>query len=300
MIVLAQLTLQACIDEGEAAFTKAQLYFGHGTDNAADEALWLALHHLQLSWEVDESVLQHQLSMDDYQSIQALYQRRIDERLPAAYITGTAWFMGLPFAVNEHVLVPRSPLAECILAEFSPFLSRKPAPKILDLCTGSGCIGIATALQIPTADVVLSDISPDAIAVAKQNMNHHQVIGRVTVFESDLFANLQGQRFDLIVSNPPYVDAEDFAMRPDEYRAEPDIALASGEDGLDFTRRLLREAADYLEEGGSLLVELGNSGQHLEAAFPEVPFLWLEFEYGGHGVFVLSREELQQFAAVFA
>ena len=297
---MAQLTLQACIDEGEAAFAQAQLYFGHGTDNAADEALWLAFHHLQLPWDTDEAVLQHQLSMDDYQAIQALYRRRVEERIPAAYITGTAWFMGLPFTVNEHVLVPRSPLAECIATKFSPFLPVKPAPKILDLCTGSGCIGIAAAVHMPTIDVVLSDISADAIAVARENIDRHQLIGRVTAVESDLFANLQGQRFDLIVSNPPYVDAEDFATRPDEYRAEPDIALESGQDGLDFTRRLLRESADYLEEGGALMVELGNSGRHLEAAFPDVPFLWLEFEYGGHGVFVLSRDELVQFAAVFA
>ena len=296
---MTQITIQDCIDLGEKRFKEAALYFGHGTNNAADEALWLVFYVLKLPWDVDASVLQNSVTQDQYQEIQQLFERRVSERIPAAYITGESWFMGLPFIVNEHVLVPRSPLAECIAVNFSPFLPQKPQATILDLCTGSGCIGIATALKIPDAKVALSDISADAIAVAKQNISQYELQDRVTAIESDLFEGLKGQRFDLIVSNPPYVDAEDFSNRPDEYRAEPDIALASGVDGLDFTRRLLKEAADYLEEGGSIIVELGNSGRHLEAAFPSVPFLWLEFEHGGHGVFVLTREELRQFAAVF-
>jgi len=297
---LTQVTVQDCIDLGEQRFKEAELFFGHGTDNAADEALWLVFYELCLSWDVDASVLQNSVTDAEYQAILALFDRRVNERIPAAYITGESWFMGLAFIVNEHVLVPRSPLAECIAVGFSPFLPYKPQTKILDLCTGSGCIGIATALKIPDATVVLSDISADAIKVAEQNIGQYELQERVKAIESDLFASLQGQRFDLIVSNPPYVDAEDFSNRPDEYRAEPDIALASGIDGLDFTRRLLQEAPNHLEEGGSIIVELGNSGRHLEAAFPSVPFLWLEFEHGGHGVFVLTREELVQFAAVFA
>lgn len=297
---MTQITIQDCIDQGEKRFNEAELYFGHGTDNAADEALWLVFYHLQLPWDVDASVLQESINIADYQAIDQLFERRVTERIPAAYITGEGWFMGLSFIVNQHVLVPRSPLAECIAADFSPFLAQKESPKILDLCTGCGCIGIAAAQQMPHAQIVLSDISADAITVAEQNIARYELNNRVTAIESDLFVGLQGQRFDVIVSNPPYVDAEDFATRPDEYRAEPDIALASGTDGLDFTRRLLREAADHLEEGGSIIVELGNSGRHLEAAFPKVPFLWLEFEYGGHGVFALSRDQLQQFAAVFA
>lgn len=296
---MSHKTLQECIDEGAARFIEAGCYFGHGTDNAADEALWLAFHYLNLSWDCDEAILQTPLELSDYQDIQQLYQRRVDERIPAAYITGEGWFMGLPFTVNEHVLVPRSPLGECIATGFSPFLST-PTANILDLCTGSGCIGIATALQLPASQVVLSDISSEAVAVAEQNIARHHVAERVRAVTSDLFANLQGERFDLIVSNPPYVDAEDFATRPAEYRAEPDIALASGNDGLDFTRRLLREVPQYLNDDGHIIVELGNSGRHLETAFPTVPFLWLDFEYGGHGVFVLSRKELLQYASVFA
>lgn len=290
------ISLQACIDEGEKLFIDNELFFGHGTDNAADEALWLAFYQLGLTWDCDQEVLNKPLLLMDYVAIKKLYERRVKERIPAAYITGEAWFAGLPFKVNEHVLVPRSPIAECIYAEFNPwFVSSAKKPKVLDLCTGSGCIGIATAFYLSDSHVVLSDISAEAIDVAKQNITRHSLDGRVTAVQSDLFDQLNGQVFDLIICNPPYVDAEDFSSMPEEFKAEPEIALTSGQDGLDFTRRLLNQAANYLDPEGLLIVEVGNSWVHLEKAYPDVPFLWLDFEQGGHGVFAMTYQDLTQY-----
>ena len=289
-------TLQLCIDEGEALFNDAQLFFGHGTDNAADEAFWLSFAYLKLPWDSDVKVLDQVLTADDYQQIHALYRRRIDERVPAAYLLGEAWFAGYAFIVNEHVLVPRSPLAELIQQAYSPWLSSDIAqPHILDLCTGSGCIGIASALLLPEAQLVLSDISTQAIAVAQQNIARYSLQQRVNTVESDLFSAFDASmlgKFDLIVANPPYVDAEDYANMPAEYHAEPQLGLTSGDDGLDFTRRLLREAADYLTAKGVLIVEVGNSERHLVSAFPAIPFVWLDFAHGGHGVFVITKDDL--------
>ncbi|MBX2808659.1 MAG: 50S ribosomal protein L3 N(5)-glutamine methyltransferase [Cellvibrionaceae bacterium] len=286
------ISIQSCIDQGERLFRDAKLFFGHGTDNAADEALWLIMDYLDIPWDSAAEILQQTLSAADYQAIQTLFQRRIDERVPAAYLTGTAWFAGYQFVVNPQVLVPRSPLAECVRAGFQPWLAPMRAPRILDLCTGSGCIGLATALQLPSAQVTLSDISAAALEVAQQNIQRHQLADRVDAVLSDGFQALACQPFDLIVCNPPYVDAQDFSAMPEEYRAEPAIALCSGEDGLDFTRTLLAEAAAYLKPGACLIVEVGNSAVALEEAFSDVPFMWLEFSQGGQGVFVLTREQL--------
>ncbi len=293
-----QQTIQQCINIGEQLFIDAEIYFGHGTDNAADEALWLVFYQLGLSWDAEDFILNEVVSENDFDALISLYERRINERIPAAYLTGEAWFAGIPFAVNKSVLVPRSPLAELINNHFEPWLE-KAHSSILDLCTGSGCIGIASALYIQDSRVLLSDISDAAIDVAKVNINRHELTGRVDAVVSDLFDNIPKQAFDLIVSNPPYVDAKDLAEMPPEYHAEPVLGLASGADGLDFTRRLLREAPDYLSDDGVLIVEVGNSWVNLEAAFPEVPFLWLEFEFGGHGVFVISKAELLKFKALF-
>ena len=233
------------------------------------------------------------LALAERKDVIALLRRRMDERIPAAYLTGTAWFAGLPFKVDERVLVPRSPIAELIEDQFAPWLLREPE-YILDLCAGSGCIGIACAYVFPEAAVDLSDISLDALAVAQRNIDIHEVGHRVRTIESDLFNELAELRYDLIVSNPPYVDAEDLAEMPAEYRAEPALGLASGVDGLDFTRRLLREALDHLTEEGVLIVEVGNSCVALEEAFPELPFTWLEFRRGGHGVFLLTAAQLHE------
>ena len=292
------VTVQDCIDFGEQQFTEAGLHFGHGTDNAADEALWLVFHQLQLPWDSDQTVLQTAVGHEDYQAIQQLFQQRIQQRVPAAYLTREAWFAGIPFSVNEQVLVPRSPIAELIQQGYQPWLNH-PAPQILDLCTGSGCIGIASAMYLQSARVVLSDISPGAIAVANANIHRHQLTDRVVTVTSDVFGGLPGQQFDLIVSNPPYVDAQDYAAMPAEYHAEPVLGLTSGTDGLDLTRRILREAAVHLTGRGILIVEVGNSWQHLEAAFPQIAFTWIEFEFGGHGVFVMTKQELEEYRAAW-
>ncbi len=273
-------------------FIAAKLFYGHGTDNPWDEAEQLVLHAVHLAPPLGDEWLDARLMRSERERVVANVQRRIEERIPAAYITGQAWFAGLPYVVDERVLVPRSPIAELIEKRFAPWLINEPQ-HILDLCTGSGCIGIACAHAFPDAYVQLSDISYDALAVAEENIQQHGMTERVFALQSDLFESLIGQRFDLIVSNPPYVDAEDMASLPDEFHAEPELGLSSGDDGLDFTRRLLQEAADFLTEDGLLVVEVGNSWPALETAYPALPFTWVEFERGGHGVFVLTAQDLR-------
>jgi ribosomal protein L3 glutamine methyltransferase len=285
------VTIGSSIQRGSDLFDRAGLFFGHGTDNAWDESLALVLFALSLPWDSDSSILERPVSPAAAVVITRLFDRRINERLPAAYLTGEAWFAGFKFSIDQRVLVPRSPIAELIEAQFQPWLITPPT-NILDLCTGSGCIGIACAHYFPDANVTLSDISTDALAVANKNVSLHQLNRRVSVVHSDLFAGLGSQRFDLIVSNPPYVDVDDLASMPNEYHHEPEIGLSSGDDGLDFTRQLLLEAAEHLNEQGTLIVEVGNSWPALEQAFPQVPFIWLEFERGGHGVFLITAEQL--------
>ena len=284
-------TLRDYIRWGASEFTRAKLYFGHGTDNAWDEAEQLVLHAINLTPPLDEEWLAARLTHVERARVVQNLRRRVDERIPAAYITGQAWFAGLPFIVDERVLVPRSPIGELIQQQFTPWLVNEPK-QILDLCTGSGCIGIACAYAFPDAEVQLSDISFDALEVAEENIQQHDLEERVFAMQSDLFTNLAGQKFDLIVSNPPYVDADDLASMPPEYHAEPEIGLGSGDDGLDFTRRLLREASNYLNDDGVLIVEVGNSWVALEETYPDVPFTWIEFARGGHGVFMLRKADL--------
>lgn len=273
-------------------FSEAGLYYGHGTDNAQDEAWYLVCGALKLPFNLDGRLLDGRLTEAERQRLEQLVERRISERVPVAYLVGEAWFAGLPFNVDERVLVPRSPLAELIDVGFQPWLGDVEPEHILDLCTGSGCIGIACAVAFPEARVVLSDVSADALAVARSNIERHSLSDRVAALQSDVFAGLEGQCFDLIVSNPPYVDAEDLAGMPAEYHAEPALGLGSGDDGLDITRRILQQAAGHLNEGGLLVVEVGNSGRALDEAFPELPLTWVEFERGGHGVFVISKDDL--------
>lgn len=294
----ADCSLQHLLDRAVDNFTAAGLYFGHGTDNAWDEAVALALYGLNLSGDTSASVLGRQLSEAEIHSVTTLYDRRIRERVPAAYLTGKAVFAGLEFKVSPEVLVPRSPFAELIENGYAPWLKEEPG-SVLDLCTGCGCIGIATAMLFPEASVDLSDISPAAVAIAEQNVAGFELRHRVRALTGDMFSAVEGEHYDLIVCNPPYVDAQDLAAMPPEYHAEPDIALASGSDGLDFCRRLLREARSYLTDNGCLIVEVGNSWEALEQAYPKVPFMWLEFARGGHGVFVITAEELDRYRSDF-
>jgi len=295
---ITPVTVGNYIQWGADRFEEAGLFFGHGSDNAWDESLSLVLYALSLPWDSENKVLDRQLSEKEKNQIGDLFDRRINEKIPAAYLTGEAWFAGVKFLVDPRVLVPRSPIAELIEAEFTPWLPNVPN-NILDLCTGSGCIGIACAYYFPESKVTLSDISADALGVAEQNIALHKLSNRLVIAQSDLFSSLEKNFYDLIVSNPPYVDTEDLSTMPKEYHHEPEIGLASGFDGLDFTRRLLREAVEHLSDNGVLIVEVGNSWEALEQAFPTVPFIWLEFERGGHGVFLLTAEELKAHSQEF-
>jgi len=293
-------SLREMIHFGAAEFEAASLYYGHGTDNALDEAANLAFFALKEAPDYSDERLDLNLTKENIIAINELFQKRIDTREPAAYLTHEAWFASLPFYVNENVLVPRSPIAELIEEQFQPWVSPEKVTRILDLCTGSGCIAIACALAFPNAEVDAADISKAALDVAEKNKAKHQLENRLNIIESDLFGNLQGRRYDLIVSNPPYVDAEDMANLPDEYRHEPELGLTAGVNGLDLVIPMLRDAKHHLNPEGVLIVEVGNSEEALAEKFPDVPFMWLSFEYGGEGVFMLDANDVEKHHNVFA
>lgn len=273
-------------------FRKADLFYGHGTDNPWDEAVHLVLGALELPLDFDRDMLDARLTTDERKRIVKLVDTRITKREPLPYLLGKAWFMGLPFYVTKDTLIPRSPIMALIENEFAPWLGGYPQ-SILDMCTGSGCLGIAAALTFEDAQVDITDISPKALEVAEKNIALHEVEDRVAAFESNMFAALEGRKYDLIICNPPYVDAEDFATAPAEFHNEPELALTSGDDGLDFTRQFLAQAANYLHDGGIIVYEVGNSEVALQEAYPDVPFMWVDLENGGNGVFVLGKEELE-------
>ncbi|MDC1255971.1 50S ribosomal protein L3 N(5)-glutamine methyltransferase [bacterium] len=281
-------------------FNKADLYFGHGSDNAWDEAITLVMFVLALPSRLSEHTLDCRLTLDEKQQILSVIELRINEELPAAYITNQATFAGLPFYVDERVLVPRSPIAEYIEKRFSPFIGEdQEVGHILDLCTGSGCIAIACAHYFPEAEVDAADLSIDALNVAQINIENHDLSEQVIPIQSDVFSGVSGQSYDLIVTNPPYVDQDDVDSLPTEFTHEPAMGLGSGSDGLDITRKILAQGHQYLNDGGVLVCEVGNSQIHLEAVFPEVPFTWLTFERGGHGVFMLTKTQLVEFSELF-
>ncbi|WP_415884105.1 50S ribosomal protein L3 N(5)-glutamine methyltransferase [Neptuniibacter sp. QD72_48] len=275
-------------------FAQHKVYFGHGTDNAWDEATQLVLGAVYLPWDVNSAVLDGRLTEEEKERVISFIHQRAVERRPLPYIIGESWFCSLPFFVDERVLIPRSPIAELIENQFSPWLRDGPVERVLDLCTGSGCIGLACAYAFEEAEVDLADISSDAIDVSNINIAKHEMGDRVQAIESDLFSNLQGKKYDLIVSNPPYVDESDLASMPEEYDHEPELALGSGPDGLDITRQILAQANDYLTEDGLLVVEVGNSEVHMMEKYPQIPVIWLEFERGGNGVFAITAKELRQ------
>lgn len=285
-------TVEQVLERVSRQFEQAELFYGHGTDNPWDEAVYLVFSALGIPFDCDDKMLQYTLTGEEQAHLNALVRERIDSRIPVAYLVGEAWFAGLPFTVDERVLIPRSPLAELILKDFEPLLARPPA-RVLDLCTGSGCIGIATALAFPEARVELADISADALALARENVIRHGVQERVSVHQSDLFASLAGP-YDLILSNPPYVSQEEIDELPQEYRHEPALGLHSQDNGLAIPLQILREAANYLSEDGLLIMEVGYSHQALAERLPGVPFLWLEFEYGGEGLFALTARQLRE------
>lgn len=277
---------------GASMLARAGLNFGHHNDNALDEAKELVLHVLNLPHDLPGTYGASRLLNEERLAILALIQRRIDERIPAAYLTGTAYFAGLPFRTDPRALVPRSPIAELISSGLQPWMDAKPFESALDLCTGSGAIGIALAVHFRNVAVDLVDISASALDLARENIALHGVSKRVRALEGDLFGPLELKRYDLIVSNPPYVTIDEFNALPPEYLHEPKLGLVAGADGLDLALRILRDAPNYLETHGVLIVEVGESEHALSALLPELPLTWLEFRVGEMGVFAIERADL--------
>lgn len=281
-----------------SVFNRADIYYGHGYDNAWDESLQLVLGGLQLPLDLPTELFQSRLTPSEKETLVQLVLARIQQRVPVAYLTNSAWFCGHEFYVDERTIIPRSPISALIQDRFEGLLNAVPQ-RILDLCTGSGCIAIACAYAFPEAEVDAVDLSFDALNVAEINIERHQLAHRVFPIQSDLFANIAGQKYDLIVTNPPYVDEEDLAEMPEEFHFEPEPALGSGMDGLDITKQILKLAPNYLTENGLLVCEVGNSMVSLIEQYPEVPFEWVELKNGGLGVFALRYKELVKYHHLF-
>ncbi|MDP6530294.1 MAG: 50S ribosomal protein L3 N(5)-glutamine methyltransferase [Arenicellales bacterium] len=289
------MRLEICVAQVERRLADGGLYFGHGTDNAFDEAVWLVLAAVGLDAGADQIPWHKTLTDTEQAQVEALLTKRIRTRRPLAYLINQAWFAGLEFFVDERAIVPRSHLGEWIVGRFAPWLADRPIASILDLGTGSGCIAVALAHAFPAARVDASDLSSDALAVAAINTRRHDIVDRVRLLRSNLFTGLAGQRYDLIVCNPPYVSDAIMGELPDEYSYEPALAFAGGSEGLDFIDSLLREARTHLTDEGTLVVEAGSAKAAVEAAWPQVPFTWLTSRNGESVVFLLGAQELQQY-----
>ena len=286
-------TVRDCLRFAVSRFQQAGLFFGHGSDNAYDEAVYLILHTLHLPLDQLEPFLDARLTASEMQAILGVLNRRVSERLPAAYLTHEAWLGEQRFYVDERVIVPRAFIAELLRDQLAPWISEPEAVNaVLDLCTGSGCLAILAALAFPDARIDAADLSPDALAVAAINVSTYKLDDQIELMLSDLFTGLRGRTYDIILSNPPYVNAASVAALPEEYRHEPALALGSGEDGLDATRRILAQAREHLNPQGILIVEIGHNREVLETAYPHLPFTWLDTSEGDQHVFLLRREEL--------
>lgn len=288
-------TVGEALDHCSRELEAGGVFFGHGTDNAWDEAVLLVLSVADLPLDSDNTVLSATLDAAANARLRDLLRRRVEERVPLPYLLGRAWFAGLEFRCDERAIIPRSPIAELILNGFRPWYAGPGPARVLDLCCGGGCIGLAVAHYFAGARVDLVDIDAAALALTRENRDLLSLGDRARIVESDLFEALEEETYDIILSNPPYVNRDDLRAMPREYRSEPALALASGADGLDITRRILSRAGRYLADTGLLVVEVGNSAPQLEARFPSVPFTWLDFEHGGDGVFALTATELQKY-----
>lgn len=291
-------TIQDMMRWAYSYFNASDLYYGHGYDNAWDEAQQLVLAALYLPADVPEAMYQSRLTLVEKERVIRLIETRLGTRQPVAYLTNSAWFCGSEFYVDERTIVPRSPIGELIMQKFAGLIDHEPK-RILDMCTGSGCIAIACAQQFLEAEVDAVDLSLDALDVAQINIERHGLAERVFPISSDLFNDIPQDKYDLIVTNPPYVDEEDLDDMPQEFHFEPEMSLGSGADGLDITKRILAQAADYLTDNGVLVCEVGNSMVHLIEQFPTVPFNWIEFKNGGLGVFSLTRAQLVEHRHLF-
>lgn len=298
------VTLRDLIRWGTSQFNAAELCFAQGMPTAIDEAVYLCLSALHLPPDFSVDYFDCVLTMEERLNVLNLFEQRIEQRKPASYITNEAWFCGLSFFVDERVLIPRSPIAELISQQFSPWIDYERVRNVLDLCTGSACIAIACAEVFERAHVDASDLSTDALEVAMTNCENHLMEDRVSLIESDIFKNIPvktipAERYDIIVSNPPYVSVQEMSELSLEFDYEPDSALRAGNTGLDIVLPMLSQASNYLTDDGILVVEVGYSKPALEQALPQVPFVWLEFEYGGEGVFLLTASQLQTHQADF-
>lgn len=292
-------TIRDLVRWGMSQFNQAGLCFAHGMPDALDEAVYLCLASLHLPPDLSDDYFDCRLTHDEKRSVLENYKTRLNKRLPAAYITREAWFAGLSFYVDERVLIPRSPIAELIQQRFSPWIDNDRVERVLDLCTGSGCIAVACAYAFEQADIVASDVSKDALDVAVINRSNHGLEQRLQLIESDLFENIPGQKFDIIVSNPPYVSEQEVSELDREFSFEPGRGLAAGKTGMDIVVPMLQQAAGYLSDHGILVVEVGYSMPTLVEMLPEVPFTWLEFAHGGEGVFLLTQEQLHACQPMF-
>lgn len=286
-------TVRDCLRFAVSRFYQAELFFGHGSSDAYDEAVYLILHTLHLPIDTLAPFLDARLTDSELGEVLNIIQRRVEQRTPAAYLTHEAFLGEYRFYVDERVIVPRSFISELLRSQLSPWVTEPEAvSSVLDLCTGSGCLAILCADAFPYAQIDAVDLSPDALAVAARNVSDYQLAARINLIESDLFAGLTGHRYDLIISNPPYVDAESVAALPAEYLHEPKLSLGSGSDGLDATRVILEHAAEHLTDNGILIVEIGHNRDALEAAYPGLPFTWLDVTAGDQFVFMLHRNDL--------